>query len=219
MKSKKCLIVLIALAVIQLAFPVSFFAYEKAVEKAAVEKGESYTLRYMNITHFNRKSISLDTEEIYAVGYETDWDVATEYYENEKYIYRDTLSLYSKVVINKNADGEAVFFDAEAEGAQLTEYNWFRTYDVFHLNPEDYEFIPEGFGIKELYEIGILLSRDETNDLTFEQFMKSEDGYFNGIWHIPLDGKVTLKVYKGIAVISEFYIGEDLVMIHKAAKK
>ena len=52
MKNKKGLIVLVVLAVIQLAFPVSFFAYEKAIEKVTIEKGESYTLRYMNITHF-----------------------------------------------------------------------------------------------------------------------------------------------------------------------
>ena len=217
MKNKKGLIILVVLAVIQLAFPVGFFVYEKAVEKAVVEKGESYTLRYMYITHFNKKSISLDTDEIYAVGYETDWDVAGEYYEEENYIYRDTVSMYSKVVISKNSDGNIMFYDAEAEGAELADYNWFSTFDVFHLDPEEYEFVPDNFGMKELFELGMFLSRDKDEDLTFEEFMKTDEGYFKGIWSIPLDSTVTLKVYKGVAIISEFYIGDELILKHKSS--
>lgn len=215
MKNKKGLIFLLVLALIQLAFPVSVFAYEKAIERSVIEKGESYTLRYMNITHLNKEKISLDSDEIYAVGYETDWDVAEKYYEDEYYIYHDVVSLYSKVVINKKPDGDVMFFDAEAEGVELTKYNWFRTYKVFHLDIADYEFVSDEFGMKELYDLGIFLSKDETNDLTFEQFMKGEDGYYSGIWHIPLGGRVTLKVYNGVGLISEFYIGDQLVLRHK----
>ena len=70
---------------------------------------------------------------------------------------------------------------------------------------------------KELFEAAILFSEDETNDVkTFESFMKTEDGVYKTIWDIPFEGKVTLKVYKGIAIISEFYIGEELVLRHKA---
>ena len=215
MKNKKGLIILVVLAVIQLAFPVGFFAYEKEVERAAIEKGESYTLRYMNITHFNKKSIHIDTDDIYAVGYETDWDVAEKYYEEENYIYRDTVNLYSKVVINKTADGNVMFYDAGAEGVELTDYNWFGTYDVFQPDPAEYEFVPEDFGMKELFDLGMLLSKDKDDSLTFEEFMETDEGYFKGIWSIPLSGTVTLKVYKGVAVIDEFYIEDQLIMKHK----
>ena len=215
MKNKKGLIILVVLAVIQLAFPVGFFAYEKTVEKITIEKGESYTLRYVYITHFNKKRISLDTDNVYAVGYETDWDVAEKYYEEENYIYRDTVSLYSKVVINKKDDGSIMFYDAETEGMELTDYNWFGTYNVFRLDTEEYKFIPEDFGMKELFEIGMFLSKDKDESLTFEEFMETDEGYFKGIWSIPLNSTVTLKVYKGTAVIDEFYIGDQLILKHK----
>ncbi len=215
MKNKKGLIILVALAIIQLAFPVGYFAYEKAVERSVIEKGEGYTLRYMNITYFNKSSMFLDTDEIYAVGYETDWDVAERYYEDENYIYRDTVGLYSKVVINKKPDGSIMFYDAAAEGAELTDYNWFTTFDVFHLDPADYEFVNYDFGMKELFELGVLLSKDEDNNITFEEFMETEDGYYRGIWSIPLKGTVTLKVYKGIGIIDEIYIEDQLIMKHK----
>ena len=215
MKNKKGLIILVVLAVIQLAFSVGYFAYEKSVEKSVIEKGESYTLRYMNITNFNKSSMSLDTDEIYAVGYETDWDVAEEYYEDENYIYSDTVSLYSKVLISKNADGSIMFYDAETKGAELTDSNWFSTFDVFHPDPADYEFVSEDFGMKELFDLGMLLSKDKDENLTYEEFMRTDDGYYKGIWSIPLDGTVTLKVYKGIGIIDEIYIGDQLIMKHK----
>lgn len=215
MKNKKGLIILVALAIIQLAFPVGCFAYEKAVERSVIEKGEGYTLRYMNITYLNKSSMSLDTDEIYAVGYETDWDVAESYYEDENYIYRDTVSGYSKVVISKNADGSVMFYDAEANGTELTDCNWFSTFDVFHPDPADYEFVSEDFGMKELFELGMLLSKDKDEKLTFEEFMKTDDGYYKGIWSIPIGGTVTLKVYKGIGIIDEIYIEDQLIMKHK----
>lgn len=209
MKNKKAVALLITLSLIQLLFPVSLLVYEnKAVDKV-VEKGRSYTLGFTQITHINRAVMSIDTDEIYTVGY--DW-----YYDenHENNIPYDTIGVYSKVGIREKEDGSIEFFDAEGYRT-LTCYNWFSTYDAFRLRLDEYEFVREDFGIKELFEACLYLSEDTTGDTTFESFMKSEDGYYNGIWHVGLEGKITLKVYNGMAKISELYIGDELVLRYK----
>lgn len=209
MKNKKALVLLIALSLIQLLFPVSLLVYEDIMMDKVIEKGQSYTLDYTQITHFNKAAIGLDTDEIYTVGYR--WD-----YKNREdgYIPHDTVSVYSKVGIREKEDGSIEFFDTEGDG-ELTKYNWFHTYDALRLRLDEYEFVRADFGMKELFEAGLYLSEDTTNDTTFEKFMQSEDGYYNGIWHIPFEGRITLKVYNGFAKISEFYIGDELVLRYK----
>lgn len=211
MNFKKYLTVLVILAVIQLGFPVGLFVYEDYMQKEIVQKGKQYTLSYTHISHFTKKGISLDTGEIYTVDYEVGQDIRNDNYYDGAYMYHDTLSVYSEVVIEEKEDGTVRFFSV-SDDKELTKYNWFEVHGNFRINLADYEFVNESFGIKEFYDLGILLSEDTTNDTTFESFMQSKDGYYNGIWHIPLEGKVTLCVYDGYTEISEFYIGDELIL-------
>lgn len=209
MKNKKALAVLIALAIIQLIFPVSLFVYQSAAEQNIIEKGKRYTLNYTEISHFTKEKIGVDTDEIYSVKW-YDPDAA-------EYVYDAAICLYSKVRIEEKADGSFEFFDAEqgAEDDKLTDYNWFRPHEAFGFDVDDFEFVSDEMGIKELYDLGFYLSEEKPDDLTYEDFMTSKDGYYTGMWNIPLEGKVTFCVYKGFAVIDEFYIGDELIMKRK----
>ena len=206
---------LVVVAVLQLAFPVSFFVYENIMTDRIVEKGKSYTLDYTCMTHFNREFISLDTKELYTVGYDWDYKKSKAKQEDKYYIPYNSLMNYHEVGIREKEGGGVSFFDVEKEKDSVTEYNRFYVYNALQIDLDDYEFVRPDFGLKEMYDLCLLLSDDSTNDITFEEFMHSEDGYYNGLWHINIEGKITLKVYDGYAKISEIYMGDELVLRYK----
>ena len=211
MKNKKIIAVLIVVSLLQLIFPLSLIAYEKAFISDVFEKGESYTLYYTDIHSMNRGVIYTNIESRYTVGYRW-WG------EDEDARYGDTVDCYSKLCIEKSDDGNTDFFVFDEKKKELTDYNWLYTYDAFNLRLDDYEFVRSNFGMKEFVEAALLIC-DESNEVkTYEEFTDKQDGVYNTIWDVPFEGKVTLRVYKGIGLISEFYIGDDLVMQHKAAK-
>lgn len=209
MKNKKALAVLIALAIIQLIFPVSLFVYQSVTEQNIIEQGKKYTLNYTEISHFTKEKIGVDTDEIYSVKwYDPDID---------EYVHDAAICLYSKVRVEEKADGSLEFFDAEegTEDNRFTDYNWFISHEVFNFDIDDFEFVVDEFGMKELYDLSFYLSEEKPKELTYEEFMTSKDGYYTGLWNIPIEGKITLCVYKGHAEISELYIGDELIMKHK----
>lgn len=208
MKNKRMLAALLAISLLQLIFPLVLIAYEGGFYSDVLEKGESYTLYYTHINSMNKGVMHTNIGNRYTVGYRW-WG------EDEDIRDSDTTDYYYKLCIENAEDGKVDFY--ETDKRELTDYNWFYRYNAFEVNFDDYEFVRDDFGMRELVETSILITEDETNDVTtFEKFMTTQDGYYNTLWHIPFEGKVTLKVYKGIAVVGEFYIGEELVMKHKA---
>ena len=211
MKNKKIIAVLIAVSLLQLIFPLSLIACEKAFISDVLEKGEGYTLYYTDIHSMNRGVIHTNIESRYTVGYRW-WG------EDEDVRHGDTVDCYFKLCIEKADDGNTDFFVFDEKKKELTDYNWLYTYDAFNVRLDDYEFVRSDFGMKEFVEAALLIC-DESNEVkTYEEFTDKRDGVYNTIWDVPFEGKVTLRVYKGIGLISEFYIGDDLVMQHKAAK-
>ncbi len=209
MKNRKMIAVLVAVSLLQLIFPLSLIAYERCFIADVIEKGERYTLYYTRIDNMNKAVINTNIGSRYTVGYRW-WG------EDEDVRDVDTLDYHYKLGIENAEDGLADFFDAGESKKVLTDYNWFYRYDAFDIEFENYEFVSDDFGMKEFVETSILICEDETNDVaTYERFMKKDDGYYNTIWHIPFEGKVTLCVYKGIAVIDEFYISDQLIFKHK----
>ncbi len=209
MKNKKIIAALVVLSLLQLVFPLSLIAYERGFIANVLEKGESYTLYYTHINNMNKAVMHTNIGNRYTVGYRW-WG------EDEDVRHYDTLNYYYKLGIETAEDGLVDFFEADKSEKVLTDYNWFYKYDAFDIEFEDYEFVSSDFGMKEFVETSILICEDDSNDVpTFEKFMKTEDGYYNNIWHVPFEGKITLAVYKGIAVVSEFYIGDELILRHK----
>lgn len=207
MRNKKMTAVLVAISLLQLIFPFTLIAYEKSFMADVLEKGEAYTLYYTHINSMNKGVMFTNIEDRYTVGYRW-WG------EDEDVRDYDTLAYYYKVGIETAEDGLVDFFETDKK--ELTDYNWFYKYDALDVDFENYSFVKDDFGMKELFEAAMLFSEDETNDVkTFESFMETEDGVYKTIWDIPFEGKVTLKAYKGIAIISEFYIGEEPVLRHK----
>lgn len=211
MKNKKIIALLVALALVQLIFPVSIIAYENSLMKTVVEKGEKYTLDYGQIIHMNKTYMYLDTEDLYRV--EQRYALNDEDYR----LSAGWLGGYSRLGIEKDENGKVHFYDADNLEEGATDYNRLEyTYNLFYLYFSDYEFVNPEFGLKELAELGMLLCEDESNPITsYEEFMYDGEEYIGMLYRMPLDGKITLCVYKDYAVISEFYIGDELVLRHK----
>ena len=210
MKKKAVVILLVAVAVCQLLFPLSFIAYEKVTMNAVIEKGASYTLEYTRFYDFDKNIITLNTDDWYTVGYV--WD-KTKLIEYEDYIPNDTLSMYNKVVINEKEDGTLEFYDAETCDKSLVKKdNWFYIHSTFHITLDEYEFVNDDFGLREL----VLLANDVGDNYVEEHFdidnFLSEDSYYGGFYMVPIEGKVTINVYNGFAKITELYIGDELVL-------
>lgn len=197
-------------ALIQLIFPVSIIAYENSLMKTVVEKGEKYTLDYGQIIHMNKTYMYLDTEELYSV--EERYASVSEDYD----YYGGWLGGYNKVGIETDEKGKVHFYDTDDLSVGATDYNRLKyNYNLFYLYFENYEFVNPDFGLKELAELGILLCEDEVRPIdSYEEFMYDE-GYIGQLYQMPLDGKVTLCVYKDYAVVSELYIGDELILRHK----
>lgn len=210
MKNKKTIALLLVVALIQLIFPVSIIAYENSLMKTVVEKGEKYTLDYGQIIHMNKTYMYLDTEELYSV--EERYASVSEDYD----YYGGWLGGYNKVGIETDEKGKVHFYDTDDLSVGATDYNRLKyDYNLFYLYFEDYEFVNPDFGLKELAELGILLCEDEVRPIdSYEEFMYDE-GYIGQLYQMPLDGKVTLCVYKDYAIVSELYIGDELILRYK----
>lgn len=210
MKTKKAVAILVVVSLIQLVFPVAVIAYERNYMKGIIEKGERYTLNYTEINHFNKGYLNTNITQRYTVGCNCDIDSL-----KEDDIYHATVDDYIEVGMEKRPDGKVDFFDVEQHPEKKTDYNWVRSYDIDGLDLENYEFVLEGFGMKELFETARVLSRSEDkNEITFEEFISNKD-YIVDLYGVALGGKVTLCVYKGITVIDELYIGDELILKHK----
>ncbi len=210
MKNKKIIAVLLVVALFQLLFPVGFTAYENSLIDTVIEKGEKYTLKYCYINHMNKTYMYLDTEDIYRV--EERYASVSDIFD----IYGGRLGGYDVVGIEKAENGAVRFYDTDDLSVGATDYNRLKyDYNLFYLYFEDYEFVTPDFGLKELAELGILLCEKENNPInSYEEFMYDE-GYIGMLYQMPLDGKITLCVYKDYAVVSEFYIGDELVLRRK----
>lgn len=210
MKNKKVIALLVVLCVFQLAFPLSFMVYESVSMNNVIEKGKSYTLEYSKIQYFTKDRIYLNTDELYTVGYTMDIEQLKGY---STYIPQNTLSMYTKVVINESEDGTIEFFDAEAyDKSLLTKENWFNTYSLFHINFDEYEFVNEEIGLRELVELANIVSDEYVDDRFDVDAFLSEDSYYGGFYIVPLEGKITLNVYDGFAKITELYLGDELIL-------
>lgn len=210
MKNKKVIALLVALCVFQLAFPLSFMVYESVSMNNVIEKGKSYTLEYSKIQYFTKDRIYLNTDELYTVGYTMDIEQLKGY---STYIPQNTLSMYTKVVINESEDGTIEFFDAEAyDKSLLTKENWFNTYSLFHINFDEYEFVNEEIGLRELVELANIVSDEYVDDRFDVDAFLAEDSYYGGFYIVPLEGKITLNVYNGFAKITELYLGDELIL-------
>lgn len=210
MKTKKALAVLLAVALLQLLFPVALIAYEKNYIKGVIEKGERYTLIYTEISHFNKGYLGTNITERYAVGCSCNLDSL-----NENELVHDTVGAYIEVGMEKRDDGTVEFFDVERYPERRTDYNWVRSYDINDLDLDNYDFVCEGFGMKELFELAYYLSDTKENEaISFEDFTGNKD-YIVDLYRVGLYGAVTLCVYKGICVVDELYIGDELVLKHK----
>ena len=210
MKNKKTIAVLLAVALIQLLFPVCFVACENSLIDTVIEKGGKYTLKYSYISHMNKTYMYLDTEELYRVEerYASVGD--------HNYNYGGWIGGYNEVGIETDENGTVHFYDTDDLSVGTTDYNRLHyNYNLFYLYFEDYEFVNPDFGLKELAELGILLCEKENNPInSYEEFMYDE-GYIGMLYQMPLDGKITLCIYKDYAIVSEVYIGEELVLKHK----
>lgn len=210
MKNKKVIALLVVLCVFQLVFPLSFMVYESVSMNNVIEKGKSYTLEYSKIQYFTKDRIYLNTDELYTVGYTMDIEQLKGY---STYIPQNTLSMYTKVVINESEDGTIEFFDAEAyDKSLLTKENWFNTYSLFHINFDEYEFVNEEIGLRELVELANIVSDEYVDDRFDVDAFLSEDSYYGGFYIVPIEGKITLNVYDGFAKITELYLGDELIL-------
>lgn len=212
MKNKKIIALLIVLALIQLIFPLSFVAKERKAMEAVIEKGTDYTLEFTAFNYFSAEYINLNTDSLYTVGYK--WD-GNDYGMGEYYMPHDTLSVFRIVGIRQDEKGELDFFDAEScDKALLTKDNWFDTAYSFRLSLKDYEFASDDLNLESLFDLSMKLG-EAYDELDFEIFTQKKDGYYDGIFDIPIEGKITLKVYNGHAKITELFIGDELVLKHK----
>ncbi|MBQ7005896.1 MAG: hypothetical protein IJN68_05655 [Clostridia bacterium] len=213
MKKKTVIILLAVIAVLQLLFPLSFMAYEKIAMNAVVEKGASYTLEYSKFNHFYKESVHLNTDDLYTVGYTMDIEQLKGY---TNFIPANTLSVYRKVVIRENENGIYEFYDAETCDSSLIEKdNWFNVQSAFFIRFEEYDFVNESIGLRELVELANYVS-DEYVDESFDvDGFLAEDGYYGGFYMVPFEGKITLKVYNGFAKITELYLGDELILTLK----
>ncbi len=210
MKNKKVVALLVVLALIQLVFPLSFMAYEKLSMDAVIQKGASYTLDYTKFNHFDKQTINLNTDDIYTVGYK--WD-GNDYGMGEHYIPYDTVSVFRAVGIRKDEKGEIEFFDAEScDKALLKKDNWFNVNSTFHIILDEYEFANEEIGLRELVELANHVGDNYDKErFDIDAFMQ-DNSYYGGFYMVPIEGKMTIKVYNGFAKITELFIGDELVL-------
>lgn len=210
MKNKKIIAILLVVALVQLIFPVGFIACENRLMDTVIENGEKYTLKYSYINHMNKAYMYLDTEDLYRV--EERYASVSDIFD----IYGGRLGGYDVIGVEKDENGEVCFYDTDDLSVGATDYNRLHyNYNLFYLYFEDYEFVNPEFGLKELAELGILVCEDEHNPIdSYEEFMYDE-GYIGMLYNMPVDGKVTLCIYKEYAVVSEVYIGDELVLRHK----
>ena len=210
MKNKRIIAVLLAVALIQLLFPVGFIACENRLIDTVIEKGGKYTLKNSYISHMNKSYMYINTEELYRV--EERYASVVEH----KFNYGGWIGSYSMVGVETDEKGDVNFYDTDDLSVGATDYNRLKyNYNLFYLYFENYEFVNPDFGLKELAELGILLCEDEVRPIdSYEEFMYDE-GYIGQLYQMPLDGKVTLCVYKDYAVVSELYIGDELILRHK----
>lgn len=210
MRKKMAVILLSVLAVIQLLFPLSFPVYEKISMDAVVRKGTRYTLEYSSFDHFFKDRVYLNTDELYTVGYTMDIEQLKGYLT---YIPANTLSEYSKVVIKENEDGIYEFYDAESCDKSLIEKgNCFSPQSVFLIKFEEYEFVNEDFGLRELVEFANYASDEYVDEAFDADAFLAEDSYYGGFFQVPCEGRITLNVYNGFAKITEVYLGDELIM-------
>lgn len=207
MKKKIMIVFLAAVSFFQLAFPIGVIAYENRFMDAVVENGGKYSLDFSRVIYINKEYMYIDTEELYRV----------ENRNPEAYKEDGLLGSYNEVSIENGKDGKVRFFNAEGLNREINDCNRFQyNYNLFYLYFSDYEFVSTDYGMKELVETAVLHTEDQENTVTgFEQFMSPPEGFNNGIYHIPLDGRITLCVYNGYAVISELYVGDKLVLRRK----
>lgn len=210
MRNKKMIALLLVVALIQLVFPVGVIAYENRLMSTVIEKGGKYTLDFTRIVHMNKACMYIDTEDLYRVE--------NRYALNDK-DYEEPigwLGSHSVIGVEKDENEKVHFYDTDDLNEGATDYNRLRyTYNLFYLYFSDYEFVNPDVGLRELAELGILLCEDETNPInSYEEFMYDE-GYIGMLYNMPVDGKITLCVYKDYAVVSELYIGDVLILKHK----
>jgi len=203
MKNKKMIAVLVAFALLQLMFPGAVVAYERSFKKAVVEKGEAYTLDFDGVFRFNKDGLTINK---YKVKFGGDYD--------KNRLAWDESAYFPEVIIEKNSEGVCTLYDYGTEGKLATDYNLFPASKAFMLDFEDYEFVLEDFGMKELFEVCRYLCYDDYGVESYEEFINPEYGY-SALREIDLDGKAVLCVYKGMVIIKELYIGDDLILKHK----
>ena len=203
MRNKKMIAVLVVLALLQLMFPGAVIAYERSFKKAVVEKGESYTLDFDGIMRFNKNDMTINR---YKVAFGGD-------YNNEYGLTMGDSSYFGDVIIEKNEDGKSIVYVDITQGVKPTDYNLFRANKAFHLDFENYEFVREDFGMKELFELCHYLCYDDYGVDSYEEFSDTES--YSALHEIDLDGSVVIAVYKGMPIIKELYIGDELILKHK----
>lgn len=209
MKNKKIPVLLIVVAVFQLVFPLSFMAYEKIAMNAVVEKGTSYTLEYTKFDRFDKEVINLNTDDMYTVGYVFDIEKLK---EDEDFIPHNTISVYKKVVIKEREDGTFEFFDAEScDKSVIKKDNCFNVDAVFHMELDEYEFVNDNVGLRQIAELANFVSDNYDEHFDVDEFL-AEDSYYGGFYWVPIEGKVTIKVYNGFAKITELYLGDELIL-------
>ncbi len=203
MKNKKMIAVLVAFSLLQLMFPVGMIAYERSFKKAVVEKGECYSLEFDGVLLFNKDSITLNKYKVRIGGD----------YENVSNLTYGDSSCFGDLIIEKDENGLCTVYTADTRGKTATDYNLFRANKAFSLSFENYEFVREDFTMKELFELCRYLCYDDYDVDSYEDFADIQS--YNALHGIGLDGRVVLSVYKGMAIIRELYIGDELILIHK----
>lgn len=203
MKNKKMIAVLVAFSLLQLMFPVGMIAYERSFKKAVIEKGECYSLEFDGVLLFNRDSLTLEKYRVKIGGD----------YENISNLTHGDSSYFGDLIIEKDEDGVCTVYTADTEGKTATDYNLFRANKAFYLRFEDYEFVREDFGVKELFELCRYLCYDDYGVDSYEEFADVQN--YSALHETDLDGRVELSVYKGMAIIKELYIADELILKHK----
>lgn len=203
MKNKKMIAVLIAFSLLQLMFPVGVIAYERSFKKAVIEKGECYSLPFDGVILFNKDSLTIYQYKVKVGGD----------YENISSLTHGDSIYFENLIIEKDEQGVCTVYVVGADSKVATPYNFFRANKAFNLRFEDYEFVLEYFGMKELFELCRYLCYDDYDVDSYEKFADKQS--YSGLHDIDLDGRVELSVYKGMAIIKELYIDDELVLRHK----
>lgn len=203
MKNKKIIAFLVVFSLLQLMLPCAMIAYERSFIRDVVQKGECYTLEFDGISHFNKDSLTIDRYNVRVGGD----------YEDMNFLSWADASYFFDMIIEKDKDGVCTVYTADTEGKAITDYNLFRANKAFNLEFEDYDFVREDLGVKELFEFCRHLCYDDNGVESYEEFADTEA--YSALHEIDLYGKVVLSVYKGMPVIKELYIDDELILRHK----